>query len=60
MVADINGTHGSTPSDLTALGSTVYFSATDAVHGDQLWKSNGTANGTVMVADIDGTRRLVP
>ena len=37
------------------VGGTLYFSANDGVHGTQLWKSDGTAGGTVMVADINGT-----
>ncbi len=46
------------PSDLTAVGGTLYFSANDGLaafggvgDGDQLWKSNGTAAGTTMVTD---------
>ena len=51
---DVNG--GINPSDLTAVGSTLYFSADDGSprrlgNGDQLWKSDGTAAGTAMVTD---------
>ena len=35
-----------------AVGSTLYFTLDDGVHGEELWKSNGTAAGTVMVKDI--------
>ncbi len=34
------------------LGNTLYFTADDDVHGIELWKSDGTAAGTVMVRDI--------
>ena len=30
-----------------------YFVAQDGVHGQELWKSNGTEEGTVMVKDIN-------
>ena len=43
------------PDEPGAVGGTVYFSGNDGVHGAQLWSSNGTAGGTGMVADIDGT-----
>jgi ELWxxDGT repeat protein len=46
-VADIRS-----PNRLTAVGSTLYFTADDDVNGEELWKSDGTAAGTVLVKDI--------
>ena len=56
LLKDIDpGPGGSMPAQFTAVGSTTYFTADDGVHGYQLWKSNGTAAGTVMVKDINPT-----
>src|SRR6185295_13558 len=44
--------YGSSPEKLTAVGSTVFFSAYSVAAGQELWKSDGTAAGTVMVKDI--------
>ena len=38
--------------DLVAVGDTAYFWATDGMHGLELWKSDGSEAGTVMVKDI--------
>ncbi|MCA9012426.1 MAG: hypothetical protein KDB01_21895 [Planctomycetaceae bacterium] len=39
-------------SHMTELDGTLYFTANDGVHGVELWKSNGTSRGTIMVRDI--------
>jgi ELWxxDGT repeat protein len=64
MVRDVvPGPAGSGPQDITyAVGQQemsphnhvlVYFSARTAATGRQLWRSNGTAAGTVMVTDVN-------
>ena len=54
MVKDINpGASASFPFYLTNLNGTLYFQASDGANGAELWKSDGTAAGTVMVKDID-------
>jgi ELWxxDGT repeat protein len=37
---------------LAAVGSRVYFTADDGIHGTELWVTDGTARGTRMVRDI--------
>ena len=37
---------------LTSIGNTLYFAADDGTHGTELWKSDGTESGTVLVDDI--------
>jgi ELWxxDGT repeat protein len=43
---------GSAYNSLTAVGGTVFFRADDGIHYPELWKSDGTADGTTLVADI--------
>ena len=53
LVKDIvSGNGSSAPYHLTAAGSTVFFVAADGSHGYELWKTDGTADGTMMVKDI--------
>src|SRR5260370_41969019 len=35
------------------VGGIAYFGASDGTHGMELWASDGTATGTVMVADLN-------
>jgi ELWxxDGT repeat protein len=54
MVKDINpGSASSYPGHLTDVNGTLFFTANDGTHGSELWKSDGTATGTVLVADIN-------
>ncbi|HEX8439098.1 ELWxxDGT repeat protein [Archangium sp.] len=45
-------TAASEPRDFLWVGDTLYFTATDALHGRELWASDGTAAGTRLVLDI--------
>src|SRR5437667_239011 len=61
-LTDVDGTeHGtvlvkdsgfSYPTELTSSNGTLFFSAIDPTHGRELWKSDGTGAGTVLVKDI--------
>lgn len=48
-----HGRGGSTPNGPVVFKGSLYFAATDGTNGNELWKSDGTAAGTVMVADIN-------
>jgi len=51
---DINvGATGSFPYGYTNVNGTIYFSAYDAANGTELWKTDGTAAGTILVANIN-------
>jgi ELWxxDGT repeat protein len=59
LVKDINQIPGedSSPSGFTIYNGAVYFSATDgangnSISGNELWKTDGTGGGTVLVKDI--------
>jgi ELWxxDGT repeat protein len=58
LVRDINPGSGASldtgyaPSYLTNVGGTLFFAADDGIHGKELWRSNGSSAGTVLVKDI--------
>jgi ELWxxDGT repeat protein len=59
-VADINpdGADAFDPSldtEMEVVGSTLFFPADDGTHGVELWKTDGTEAGTMLVKDINGT-----
>src|SRR4029077_4115036 len=41
------------PASLTGVGGRLFFAADDATHGRELWTSNGSRAGTVLVKDIN-------
>jgi ELWxxDGT repeat protein len=41
-------------SNSIVVGDRIYFSGNDGIHGHELWVSDGTAVGTVMVTDLTG------
>ena len=57
MVKDIhdsgNNFGSSDPSNLVVMNNTLFFSAQDGSNWTELWKSDGTASGTLMVKDIN-------
>lgn len=46
-------TPSSAPGKFVDVGGTMSFTADDGVHGRELWKSDGTRSGTVLVKDIN-------
>jgi ELWxxDGT repeat protein len=49
------------PGTVAAVGEDLYFTFQDAIHGLELWKSDGTRRGTRIVSDIaEGRRDAVP
>lgn len=41
------------PRTAVAVGNTLFFVANDGISGGELWKSDGTADGSVLVSDVN-------
>jgi len=55
LLKDVNpaiGAAGYAPQDLVEMNGVAYYSATDGASGRELWRSDGTAEGTYMLKDI--------
>lgn len=56
LVRDINAVPiatGAPASHWTGLGSTTLFLMDDGIHGEELWRTDGTPSGTTIVMDIN-------
>ena len=46
------GSSGSQPQRFTEAGGALYFFANEGINGQELWKSDGTGPGTILVANV--------
>src|SRR5262245_47983835 len=46
------GAASANPGNFTRVGATIFFTASDSANGTELWKTDGTAAGTMLVRDI--------
>ena len=55
LIKDINSISGesSFPNGFIERDGLVYFLADDGEHGQELWRTNGTSNGTLLIQDIN-------
>ena len=55
MFVDIyTGNQFSSPADFTIYGGKLFFTATDASNGKEVWMTDGTAGGTKLAMDVYG------
>ena len=53
LVRNINrGSEGSRAASFVRVGGEVFFAADDGLHGQVLWRTDGTVEGTTLVKDI--------
>jgi ELWxxDGT repeat protein len=53
VLKDINPSGSSDPAGFVRIGGVTYFRADNGTNGVELWRTNGTAWGTALVADIN-------
>src|SRR6185437_4907061 len=57
LLKDVNpGPASSFPTEFVGSNGTTFFTATDRLHGRELWKTNGTMQGTTLLKDINPGR----
>ncbi len=61
IVKDIfPGSASSFPAYITLVDNKLFFSSNDGIHGFELWKSDGTEEGTILVKDINPNGNGIP
>ena len=53
LVKDINISGNVDAREFTESNGVVFFVANDGIHGNELWKTDGSESGTVLVKDIN-------
>ena len=52
QVANIGSSSNPGITKMVEMGDNLYFTADDGIHGNELWKTDGTVGGTSMVVDL--------
>ena len=52
LIDIVSGAGASSPGRFTNVNNTVFFIASDPANGSELWKSDGTPDGTFLLKDI--------
>jgi ELWxxDGT repeat protein len=54
LIKDLNlAPASSNPADFLTIGAITYFAANDGVHGNEIWRTDGSQAGTYMVKDLN-------